>query len=64
MNIDILLAMIPASLIGYSLMTCTTDIDNGIIEGLTMLIMFLATNRIISRSNFKGLLVLLGPVIN
>ena len=58
-SFDIFLAMIPASLIGWSLMKCTSDIDHGIVEGGVMIVIFLGTNRLLSRSYLKGLAVLL-----
>ena len=58
-SIDVFLSMIPAALIGYALSTCTADIDNGIIEGGVMMVVFIATNIKISHIIYRPFLVLL-----
>ena len=50
--------MIPAALIGHALSICTTDIDNGIIEGGVMLVIFIATNIKVSHVIYRPFLVL------
>ena len=58
-SIDVFLSMIPAALIGYALSICTVDIDNGIIEGGVMIVIFIATNIKISHVIHRPFLVLL-----
>lgn len=55
---DIALSFIPAFFVGLTLRILTVHLDTGIIEGILMLLVFLYTNKVLSHSLTKGIIVL------